>query len=162
MKIDKNIDFGGARNKRTWPSNSTRKTTYIDLFSCPYDRKWSKTLPVNVRKRSYVSVHNRMYASVFYALVLHIGVVLFKSIWALEVLPTLGSVLHIFWMVSKKTLIVFVSRKICWCNVSGAVLTSSGSLLVSSSSSSSIASVMSLTVSKFKQFSSDVPVFRIW
>ena len=56
------------------PSNSTRKTTYIDLFSCLYDRKWSKTLPVHVRKRSYVSVHNRMYASVFYALVLHIGV----------------------------------------------------------------------------------------
>ena len=74
IKNDKNIDFGGARNKRTWPSNSTRKTTYIDLFSCLYDRKWSKTLPVHVRKRSYVSVHNRMYASVFYALVLHIGV----------------------------------------------------------------------------------------
>ena len=74
MNIDKNIDFGGARNKRTSPSNSTRKTTYIDLCSCLYDRKWSKTLPVHVRKRSYVSVHNRMYASVFYALVLHIGV----------------------------------------------------------------------------------------
>ena len=74
MEIDKNIDFGGARNKRTSPSNSTRKTTYIDLFSCLYDRKWSKTLPVHVRKRSYVSVHNRMYASVFCALILHIGV----------------------------------------------------------------------------------------
>ena len=34
---------------------------------CPYTS-------VNVRKRSNVSVHNRMYASVFYALVLHIGV----------------------------------------------------------------------------------------
>ena len=74
MEIGKNIDFGGARNKRTSPSNSTRKTTYIDLFSCLYDRKWSKTLPVHVRKRSYVSVHNCMNACVFYALVLHIGV----------------------------------------------------------------------------------------
>ena len=74
MKIDKNIDFGGARNNRTWPSNSTRKTTYIDLFSCLYDRKWSKTLPVHVRKRSYVSAHTCTNASVFYALVLHIGV----------------------------------------------------------------------------------------
>ena len=73
-KIDKNIDFGGARNKRTSPSNSTRKTTYIDLFSCLYDRKWSKTLPIHVRKRSYVSVPNCMYACVFYALVLHGGV----------------------------------------------------------------------------------------
>ena len=36
-KIDKNIDFGGARNKRTSPSNSTRKTTHIDLFSSLYD-----------------------------------------------------------------------------------------------------------------------------
>ena len=55
INIDKNIDFGGARNKRTSPSNSTRKTTYnIDLFSCLYDRKWSKTLPVHVSKRSYV------------------------------------------------------------------------------------------------------------
>ena len=50
------------------------KTTYIDLFSCLYDGKWSKTLPVHVRKRSYVSVHNCMNACVFYALVLHIGV----------------------------------------------------------------------------------------
>ena len=74
VKIDKNIDFGGARNKRTWPANSTRKTTYIDLFSCLYDRKWSKTLPVHVRKRSYVSVRNCMNACVFYVLVLHIGV----------------------------------------------------------------------------------------
>ena len=74
MDIDKNIDFGGARNKRTSPSNSTRKTTYIDLFSCLYDRKWSKTLPVYVPKRSYVSVPNCMNACVFYVLVLHIGV----------------------------------------------------------------------------------------
>ena len=36
-KIDKNIDFGGARNKRTSSSNSTRKTTHIDLFSSLYD-----------------------------------------------------------------------------------------------------------------------------
>ena len=31
MNIDKNINFGGARKKWTSPSNSTRKTTYIDL-----------------------------------------------------------------------------------------------------------------------------------
>ena len=37
LKIDKNIDFGGVTNKRTSPSNSTRKTTPIDLFSSPYD-----------------------------------------------------------------------------------------------------------------------------
>ena len=36
-KIDKNIDFGEARNKRTSPSNSTRKTTHIDLFSSLHD-----------------------------------------------------------------------------------------------------------------------------
>ena len=36
-KIDKNIDFGGARNKRMSPSNSTRETTHIDLFSSLYD-----------------------------------------------------------------------------------------------------------------------------
>ena len=39
--IDKNrkqnIDFGGVIKKRTSPSNSTRKTTPIDLFSSPYD-----------------------------------------------------------------------------------------------------------------------------
>ena len=36
-KIYKNIDFEGAGNKRTSPSNSTRKTTHIDLFSSLYD-----------------------------------------------------------------------------------------------------------------------------
>ena len=36
-KIDKNVDFGGATKKRTSPSNFTRKTTPIDLFSSPYD-----------------------------------------------------------------------------------------------------------------------------
>ena len=36
-KIDKNIDFGGATKKRTSPSNSTRKTSPIDLFSSLYD-----------------------------------------------------------------------------------------------------------------------------
>ena len=43
IKIDKNVDFGGATKKRTSPSNSTRKTTLIDLFSCPYFWKWPKT-----------------------------------------------------------------------------------------------------------------------
>ena len=41
------------------------KLFYIDLFSCLYDRKWSKTLPVHVRKRSYMSVHNCIYAYAF-------------------------------------------------------------------------------------------------
>ena len=50
-----------------------REDSSIDLFSCLYDRKWSKTLPIHVRKRSYVSVPNCMYACVFYALVLHGG-----------------------------------------------------------------------------------------
>ena len=34
------------------------KLLYIDLFSYLYDRKCSKTLPIHVRKRSYMSVHN--------------------------------------------------------------------------------------------------------
>ena len=55
------------------------KLLYIDLFSCLYDRKWSKTLPVHVRKRSYVSVHNCMNACVFYELVLHIGAVTLRT-----------------------------------------------------------------------------------
>ena len=32
MEIDKNIDFGGAGNKRTSPLNSTRKTTLYRLI----------------------------------------------------------------------------------------------------------------------------------
>ena len=50
------------------------KLLYLDLFSCLYDRKWSKTLPIHVRKRSYVSVHNCMNACVFYKIALHVGV----------------------------------------------------------------------------------------
>ena len=37
MKINTNVDSGGATKKRMSPSNSTRKTTPIDLFSGPYD-----------------------------------------------------------------------------------------------------------------------------
>ena len=37
MKNMKNADFGGATHKRMSPSNSTRKTTHIDLFSSLYD-----------------------------------------------------------------------------------------------------------------------------
>ena len=33
----KNVDLRGTTKKRTSPSNSTRKTTPIDLFSSPYD-----------------------------------------------------------------------------------------------------------------------------
>ena len=36
-KIIKSVDFGGATHKRMSPSNSTRKTTHIDLFSSLYD-----------------------------------------------------------------------------------------------------------------------------
>ena len=78
MEIDKNIDFGGAGNKRTSPSNSTRKTTLCKIIFMSVRSKlvqiFSKTLPVHVRKRSYVSVHNCMNACAFYVLVLHIGV----------------------------------------------------------------------------------------
>ena len=37
IKIHKNIDFGGATEKRTSLSHSTRKTTPIDLFSSLYN-----------------------------------------------------------------------------------------------------------------------------
>ena len=74
MEIDNNIGFGGARKNGRRYQILREKLFYIDLFSCLYDRKWSKTLPVHVRKCSYVSVHNCMNACVFYALVLHIGV----------------------------------------------------------------------------------------
>ena len=43
MKIIKNLDYGGATQKRMSPSNSTRKTAPIDLFSSPYDSKQTKT-----------------------------------------------------------------------------------------------------------------------
>ena len=33
MNINKKVDFGGAMQKQMSPSNSTRKTTHIDLFS---------------------------------------------------------------------------------------------------------------------------------
>ena len=65
MKIDKNIDFGGARKNERHHQILREKLFYVDLFSCLYDRKWSKTLPAHVRKRSYMSVHNCMYAYVF-------------------------------------------------------------------------------------------------
>ena len=65
MEIDKIIDFGGARIFGRHQQILREKLLYIDLFSCLYDRKWSKTLRIDVRKRSYVSVHNCMYACVF-------------------------------------------------------------------------------------------------
>ena len=66
MEIDKKTSILEELGKNGRHHQILReKLFYIDLFSCLYDRKWSKTLPVHVRKRSYVSVHNRMYASVF-------------------------------------------------------------------------------------------------
>ena len=43
MKIHKNVDFGGAAQKQMSPSNSSRKTIHVDLFSSPYDWKQAKT-----------------------------------------------------------------------------------------------------------------------
>ena len=42
LKIDKNINFGGATQKRMSPPNSTQKTTHIDLLSSLYDCKSPK------------------------------------------------------------------------------------------------------------------------
>ena len=49
MKIDKNIDFGRARQKRTSPSNSTRKTTLIDLFSSRTIKNYRKCVIERLR-----------------------------------------------------------------------------------------------------------------
>ena len=67
IKINKNIDFGGARKFKKGRHHQIlrEKLFYIDLFSCQHDQKRSKTLLVHVRKRSYVSVHNCMYGCVF-------------------------------------------------------------------------------------------------
>ena len=77
IKNDKNIDFGGARNKRTSPSNSTRKTTYIDLFSFLYVRTSAKicsytSVNVGIRPPMFAYVHMS-----FVTLFLHMGVVCF-------------------------------------------------------------------------------------
>ena len=64
MEIVKNIDFGGAAQKRMSPPNSTRKTLHIDLFSNPYDFKLPKIdswRPQTVRGRIIIIVCVKTY-----------------------------------------------------------------------------------------------------
>ena len=62
MEIGKNVDFEELGINGRHHQILREKLLYVDLLPCLYDPKWSKILPVHVRKRSYMSVHNCMYA----------------------------------------------------------------------------------------------------
>ena len=57
-KSNQNIDFGGARQKRMAPSNSTQKLPYVDLVSSLYNHNWTKTLSLHVCKHSWLRMYN--------------------------------------------------------------------------------------------------------
>ena len=65
IQNNKNMDFWRSRKKRISPSNSTRKTTHVDLFSSLYDGKSLKIdswHPQTIRGRIttvvYLKTHN--------------------------------------------------------------------------------------------------------